>query len=143
MPLIMTEALRVTFDFDEDRIALRSVRRVDMRVPRGTGPRSKGATGQCVELRGADGEVLYRRAGDVIPRMVEYPTGNSDRPLDRVRAPRRGTASVLVPVDERARSVAIVEARRTPTKGKQRAKVAAADLVTVDLEADYYEPRGS
>jgi hypothetical protein len=140
----MSEALRVTFEYDEDRIEVRSIRRIAMRVPPGSRPRRTGGAGQAVELRSAEGEVLYRRAGEVIPRTIEYPTGDADRPFGRVPAPRRGVASVLVPVDERARSVAIVETRRLHAEGdeERRAEAAASDLVTVDLQAGHYETTG-
>jgi len=141
----MPDALRVTFDYDGERIEVRSIRRIAMRVPPMSRSASSDVMGQAVELRAGDGEVLYRRAGQVIPRTVEYPTGDADRPLDRVLAPRRGVASVLVPVDERARSVAVVEGSR-PRRGggeDRSAEIVAADLVTIYLEADYYETRGN
>lgn len=132
----MDHALRVMFEYDDDRIELRSIRRIAMRVPRSQPPR---AAGQSVELRDAEGQVLYRRHAEVIPRFVEYPTGNADRPFDRVRAPSRGVASVLVPVHERARSVAVVEARPDPGVAAADRALGTAELVAVDLEPGHYE----
>lgn len=137
----MTEALRVTFEYEDGEVRVRSVRRIAMRVPPASKDRRATAEGQAVELRGAKGDVLYRRAAEVIPTTVEYPTGNADQPLGRVAAPKRGTASVLVPVDGRARTVAVVQARAR--REDAAAAAAAADLVTVDLEPDHYaEPEG-
>lgn len=139
----MDEALRVTFEYDDDRITLRSIRRIAMRVPPSQPPRSPRAAGQSVELRDAEGRVLYRRHAEVIRRFIEYPTGNAERPFDRVRAPSRGVASVLVPVYTQARSVAVIEARLEAAEVARDRTLETAELVAVDLEADHFEERGT
>jgi hypothetical protein len=135
----MDEALRVTFEYDDKRIELRAIRRVAMRVPPSQPAPRERTAGQAVELRDADGKVLYRRHGEIIPRFLEYPTGNADQPFGRAPVRRRQITSVLVPVHENARSVVVVEGR--PPTGRAKRAARPAELVTVDLDAEHYEER--
>ena len=135
----MDVALRVTFEYDGDRIAVRSIRRVAMRVPPGQAARSLRAAGQWVELRDAEGNVLYRRRAEVIPRSLEYPTGDPDRPIGRARAPDRGVASFLVPAHDRASSVAVVETPPDTGEAAVDAELEPTELLVVELDAGHDE----
>ncbi len=132
----MDEAYRLTFEFDGERFALISVRRLTMRVPPSQRTEAGDEVGRFVELRGEKGEVLYRRQiTDLIERTLEYPTGDPERPFGRVEARGRKTiVSVLVPVRKGARSVVLVEAigPRPDERGLRKAE-GARELVSVDL----------
>lgn len=136
----MDEAYRLTFEDDGKGLVLKSVRKVTMRVPRGQRDDAKDRIGRFVELRAGDGEPLYRRqVTDIASRTMEFPTGDPERPFGRTAA-RRGLVTVLVPADEAARSVALVEVAAAPAKRKGRSLRAAPaaapqrrDLISVDL----------
>ena len=136
----MDEAYRLTFEIEGDAFTLKSVRRLAMRVPPGQDAAAMRAElgGRFVELRGAGGVPLYRHhVGDLASTMTEYPTGDPARPFGWTKLPRR-LFSVLVPVIDGGRSVAIVEVGGRPA-GKRAAKGAASSsraLATVEL------PRG-
>jgi hypothetical protein len=136
----MTYAYRVTLEYDGERFALKSMRRLAMRAPRGQSAREIGrsVTGRFVELRSPGGEVLYRRGIDqLIPATVEYPTGDPSRPFGRVKAPRRTTLSLVVPARDGALTMAIVEVRTDTEKGRTKdAQSATRNLFALDL------PRG-
>ncbi|MFA7441279.1 MAG: hypothetical protein WCZ66_09980 [Sphingomonadaceae bacterium] len=133
----MKHAFRITFEYDGEKFALKSTRRVTMRVPRGQSPAEIGRdlTGRFVELRGARDELLYRRtvAGLMEPK-VEYPTGDPARPFGHAKPPKGMIASVLVPARDGARKVAVVETKGREA-GKSEAKTTSRDLFIVDLPA--------
>jgi hypothetical protein len=138
----MDEAYRLTFELDGDRLALKAVRRVTMRVPRGESSDRAERVGRFVELRGGTGEPLYRRqVTDLASGTVEYPTGDPRRPFARTEAPGR-LVTVLVPAHEAARSVALVEVAAPPQRSDramQREGYPAPrsrDLITVDLRGE-------
>jgi len=142
---MMDEAYRLTFEHEDGGLTLKSVRKVTMRVPRGQRGDAAAQVGRFVELRGDGGEPLYRRqVTDIASRTVEYPTGDPERPFGRTEA-RRGVVTVLVPADEAARSVALVEVSASgehkgaglrATAEAAEAAPQSRDLITVDL------PRG-
>lgn len=138
----MDEAYRLTFELDGDQLALKAVRRVTMRVPRGERSDRPGRVGRFVELRGREGEPLYRRqVTDLASGTVEYPSGDPRRPFARTAA-RRRLVTVLVPVHGAARSVALVEVA-APAQRSGRAlqrdgypAPRSRDLITVDLRGE-------
>lgn len=137
----MSEALRLRFEYVEDRIDLVSVQRLSMRVPPPSGPRPPSGGGPAVELRDEAGQVLYRRVATVVPDTVEYPTGDPQRPWAHGPAPDRGVSSVLVPVDGRGRLVAVVGfPREAQERGSAAGEpVAPVDLATVPLAVEHYQ----
>jgi hypothetical protein len=130
----MHDAWRLTFVYDGEDYRLRSIRRLEKRIPRavgeGAGPR------RSVELRGREKAVLFRRGIDhLVPETVEYPTGDPARPLGRVPVTGPRQVSVVVPDLPEAASVANVEHER-PAEGRKRARAAEGerrDLLVVDL----------
>ena len=136
----MDEALRITLEYDGEKFAVKSIRRVAMRVPRGQsqGDIARNLTGRFVELRGAANELLYRRAvAELIPKTVEYPTGDPAQPFGRAKPPRGTSVSVLVPIRKGGRKVAIVETAGLAGKAKSSdARYASRDLLVVDVPAE-------
>ncbi len=117
----MTQALRLTFEYDSQEMKLKSVRRLEMRVPAGQSARdmARPLAGHFVEVRAETGAALYRRSiSGLMPDMVEYPTGNPARPFGRAVAIRKRSISVLVPALEQGRSVAIVKSRGSGAKNR-------------------------
>jgi hypothetical protein len=115
----MPRALRLTFEFDSQEMTLKSVRRLEMRVPPGQSARdmARPLAGHFVEVRAETGAALYRRSiSGLIPDMVEYRTGDPARPFGRAVAIRKRSMSVLVPALEKGRSVAIVQSRGSGAK---------------------------
>lgn len=143
----MSHAWRLTFTYDGDEFSLKSSRRILKRIPRGQSKDDMAAsrTGRYVELRGANKEVLYRRAvTELLSPTVEFPTGDPARPLGRATAPRRGSVSILVPAEPEGRSVAIVEAGRGKPASSEKSQTGARstsvdaprDLIAVDLPGE-------
>lgn len=132
----MTHAWRLTFAYDGDQFTLKSTRKLAKRVAHGEPARTDRA-GRFIELRGVNGQVLYRRSiAALIPDSVEFPTGDPARPFDHAPAPGRGEVAILVPALPEGRSVAIVAIPSGPAaKGKQGSAESRVprDLVTVDL----------
>jgi hypothetical protein len=129
----MDEAFRITLEYDGEKLSLKSIRRVAMRVPRGQTQAdiARNPAGRFLELRGADDELLYRRAvGQLIPPTIEYPTGDPAQPFGRAKPPRGASFSVLVPVRKGARRVSIVESGGATAKASARG---TRDLFTADL----------
>src|SRR5690606_14399504 len=100
-------------------------------------------SGRFIEVRGANRQVLYRRAiTELLPENIEYRTGNPEQPLGRTPAPRRGEISLLVPDLADGRSAALVVTTRTGPDG-ERPRTGASqdiarstrsrDLITIDL----------
>ena len=139
----MSEALRLTFEYVEDRIDLVSVQRLSMRVPPPSGPRPPIGGSPAVELRDGAGQVLYRRVATVVPDSVEHPTGDPHRPWAHGPAPDRGVSSVLVPVHSRGRLVAVVGVPRGAREREASVGESAAlvDLTTVPLADEHHQDR--
>jgi len=136
----MDQAYRITFEVDGDRLTLKAVRKLTMRVPPDDRSARSGddMPGRFIELRGGKGEPLYRReVGNLIARHIEFPTGDPAQPFGRGPAPGRSRlVSVLVPAEPDGRSVAVVESRlRAERAGRKRA-ARRRDLISVDLPRD-------
>lgn len=128
----MSEALRLTFVQRGAEVELRSVQRIRMRVPPGArDPRATladDAVGQWIELRGANGETLYRRfVSELVRTDVDVAHAARGQPMRRAEGlPREHVFSVLVPDREDARQVLVVERHR------RAAGTAAADATAFD-----------
>lgn len=129
----MAEALRLSFVQRGAKVELRSVRRIRMRVPPGVrDPRAKirdDAVGEWIELRGANGETLYRRfVSELVQADLNVAHGARGEPMRRAEGlPREHVFTVLVPYREDARQVLVVQRRRRAG----RSATAAATLETV------------
>src|SRR6185436_2806405 len=124
----------LTFVYDGDDYRLRSIRRLEKRLPR-ENVDAAGLARRSVELRGREKAVLFRGGIDhLTPETMEHPTGDPARPLGRVRVSRPREVSVLVPHLPDALTLAIVE-RTAPRPPGRRARAAAAarDLLVVEL----------
>lgn len=143
----MDHAWRLTFAFDGDKFSLKSSQRILKRIQRGQSRDDMAASkaGRFVEVRGANREVLYRRAvTELLSPTVEYPTGDPARPLGRAAAPRRGSVSILVPAHADGRSVAIVDTGREKHEGSTKPRTdtpstsvaAPRDLIVIDLPSE-------
>ena len=114
----MSEALRLTFVQRGAKVELRSVRRIRMRVPPGArDPRAKirdDAVGEWIELRGANGEPLYRRfVSELVQEDLNVAHAARREPMRRAEGlPREHVFTVLVPYREDARHVLVVQRRR-------------------------------
>ncbi len=133
----MHEAWRLNLTYDGEEWRLRSLRRLDKRLPSGQAREAADRFGRTVELRGKGKEVLFRRAIDhLLPETVEYPTGDPARPLGRVPVTGRREVSVLVPHLPSALSVAVVERSRGAKTARSRARTGEPerrDVLVVDL----------
>lgn len=135
-----SEAFRLTFEYDgKEKLTLKSIRRLAMRVPPGQSQDEMLADqiGRFVELRGDKGYALYRRQiTDLIPQTVEYPTGDPERPFGRVPNRVKGIVSVLVPAIKGARSVGLVETMGPSDERVARGRARRRDMIAVDLPRD-------
>lgn len=126
----MDEAYRVTFWVEPGHVSVKSVRRLAKRAPpEQLRERSDEASaGRYVELRDERGGVLYRRSiNGLLPRTVEYPTGDPVQPFGRVPATTKRVVSILVPALGAGRAVSLVE---IALRGDRRESV---DLISVPL----------
>ena len=145
----MSEAIRLTFRFEGDKVTLKSARRMRMRVPPGEcdleADTDPAIVGKWFEVRGAKGRCLYRRfVAEFIPEDAEIQTGDPEQAFRRVpAAPDRGICTVLVPVLAGARTVRLLEHKppSRKTKGARLGVVTHADvdLASVDIESDESE----
>lgn len=134
----MTESIRLLFRYRGDEMVVHSMRRIRMRAPIEDRQRATtGIAGRFVELRSEDGRVIYRRliTGEA-PRMVEYPTGDPQRPFARVAPPPGAIFSIVVPLVDRASQAVIVDVEAAAADGgavSRTSGLAARDVVTVGL----------
>ncbi len=134
----MHEAWRLTFVYDGDEYRLRSIRKLDKRLPSRQDAGTERSM-RTVEVRGREKAVLFRGGIDhLTPETMEHPTGDPARPFGRVRVPGPREVSVLVPHLPEALSVAIVERVAPAATGKRgrAAEPTRRDMLVVDL------PRG-
>jgi hypothetical protein len=94
--------VRVTFEFDADRIRVRSKEHVEMIAPPSPAPIPPSTTGTLVELRSDDEEILFRRAlHDPFQTFAEHHS-----PAGRIEAWQRpvehGEFEVLLPLMDEA-----------------------------------------
>lgn len=103
-------ALRLTFTYDGERVALSGVEPVDATpFPPHSIVRDAATQGFWVELADSDGRAVYRRVlEDPLRRDVEVVTDDPRRPLARIPvAAPKGAFFVVVPYLPGARSVAL------------------------------------
>ena len=130
----MSEALRLTFVQRGAKVELRSVRRLRMRIPPGArDPQAKmrdDAVGEWIELRGANGETLYRRfVSELVQADLNVAHAARGEPMRRAEGvPREHVFTVLVPYREDGRQVLVVQRRRR-TAGTATAAAAAFETV--------------
>jgi hypothetical protein len=114
-------AVRLTFVFEGDRLALESRQEVDMTpLPSDTDleeapERERVAElGFRIDLVNTDGRVLYRRAArHLIPESLEMPTGDVERPLARQAVDQaEGSFDVVVPIVEGAQEAVLYRGPR-------------------------------
>lgn len=98
--------------------------------------------GRFIELRDAKGRTIYRRdITETAPDTLEFPTGNSDRPLGRIPMPKGKLLFIRVPANERATSAAVVEesvpkGRKAKDAGKEDdSDIVRKVLIEVELRA--------
>jgi hypothetical protein len=127
-------AVRMTFRYADGAIEVDDVQRVRRWVPPGEPLDDRSdRSGFWLELRDADGAVLFRRdlpptLGDDYEVFPEDPAGEIVR---RPSASRSVVFSVVVPENRQARAVSVVGS--PPTAARRRE--AAGDLATFDFEA--------
>ncbi len=124
-----SRALRLTFEYSDDEIELRSLRRLAM-IPSPPHPLvpDREERGFWIVLADANGRPLYRRVMEnPIRGDFEVVTGDPDRPLARIpREEKKGTFFVVVPDIPGARTVAVfgagagTEQRAAPTRELSR-----------------------
>lgn len=151
----MSGSWRLSFIREGDGYIARSADRIAGRTPGGTWsnperPDGKERTsrpekesntvGRFLELRDEEGQTLYRRAvTQSLPDMLEYPTGDPDRPFGRAPVPQGKVIFVRVPADERARSAAVVDAtaakrgRRSADAGTAEARIQKRVIAEISL----------
>jgi hypothetical protein len=137
----MDEALRLLVEWDGHRYVVRSLERLQMRVP-GVSRFERGAdgAGRFAELRGKDGAVLARQSVDGrLPEGMSYPTGDPDRPTARAALKAGMLFSVLVPAHPEAAALALVSSRGQPAGakvGRESSAPATEELLVVSLEGE-------
>jgi hypothetical protein len=115
-----THSLRLTFAYDERDVRLVRVERIAMRsIAPATPPPQEGDVGHWVELRDANGELLYHRPlHDPMRESIEVVGDTPDDPLYRVPNPvRTGEFQVRVPDLPGAHELLLYG---MPRKGKKR-----------------------
>jgi hypothetical protein len=130
-----THVLRVTFAFDADKVTLEGVVRVAMRVTAPTTPTpDENTTGYWLELRDAQGKVLYHRALHDPTRLdVEVFGDKPGEPMRRVPATRSsGTFEVLVP-DLPGGARVVLRGPRTGAKAQTAAAARSEELAGYDM----------
>lgn len=144
----MSEALRLTFVQRGAKVELRSVRRIRMRVPPGArDPQAKirdDAVGEWIELRGGNGETLYRRfVSELVQADLNVAHAARGEPMRRAEGlPREHVFTVLVPYREDARRVLVVQRRRraggtaTAAAAFETVERADVDLAHVDIKKE-------
>lgn len=145
----MSEALRLTFVQRGAKVELRSVRRLRMRIPPGArDPQAKmrdDAVGEWIELRGANGETLYRRfVSELVQADLNVAHAARGEPMRRAEGvPREHVFTVLVPYREDARQVLVVQRRRTagtatrdPAAAFETIHHADVDLAQVEIRKE-------
>jgi hypothetical protein len=129
-------ALRLTFEYNGTNVRLASKRQIDtMAPPSDRTDEYKGHAGFWVELRDADGRILYRRImHNPIEVDREAPSGDPKRPFTRVRnEQKQGVFTVMVPDLDHALEVSLVG---SPPEQPARA---AKQLLRVNLKE---QPQG-
>lgn len=99
-PASYSHTLRVTFAYDEDKLHIVSVKRVAMRAPAPATPApQEGQSGYWLEVRDANGALLYHRAlHDPIRQDIEAFGDKPGDPIRRVPAHHpKGEFEVLIP----------------------------------------------
>lgn len=124
-------AVRLTFTNDEGELELVDARRARMRVPAGERiDENDKRIGNWVEVRDAEGEVLYRRrTRPVAAETVEVPRAGGRFERVPSRAPQ--VVSALVPDVEGARRVLLRERRPA---GEERGESEEVDHASVSLD---------
>lgn len=142
----MDHAFRISIDISEDGAQVASVRRIAMRVPAGQGSNSarvRAQVGYFVELRDADGHVLYRRpVRGELGDAIEVRTGVSNPQFRRVsQGSYRRRGVVIVPDLPRRARVVVCENRMGKKSEKSKAAtLQSRELIGVDLPQNEKEP---
>lgn len=105
------QALRLTFRYSGDEIALVEAERVQMLAPPSDRlGKLEDCSGFCCEVRSRRGRVLYRRFGaDPIQRSIEVRTGSPEQPFVRQDIPEpSGEFDIVVPYIEDYATIALL-----------------------------------
>ena len=144
----MSEALRLTFIQRGPKVELRSVRRIRMRIPPSArDPQAKirdDSVGEWIELRGANGETLYRRfVSELVQADLNVAHAARGEPMRRAKGlPLAHVFTVLVPYREDARQVLVIQRRRrvggtaTAAATFETIQHADIDLAHVDIKKE-------
>jgi hypothetical protein len=94
--------VRVTFEFDADRIRVRSKEHVEMIAPPSPAPIPESGAGTLVELRSAEEETLFRRVLYDAFRTFAEPPSRDGRIEAFQRPVEQGEFEVLLPLMDEA-----------------------------------------
>lgn len=131
-------AVRLTFAYGDEELRLTKARRLSMRAPAGERSEREAEErderlGSWVEVRNANGEVVYRRrVGHVVPEDVEVYEGGEEGTFKRVpRGESSGVVNVLIP-DVAGAETAVIRERRPADGTDGRPEVVEHASVSLD-----------